>query len=223
MLRRAVAARDPLARFGTLEGFLEPILPFETGGRTYWFATAYGGAMLSEWLHLACLFGSGMNLLLGSCGGLHPDAAAHDLIVPTHSHGDESSTRAYAADGSHRHPASPAVRAALVRRLRRAGLTVWEGPTTTHQAMLAETWEDVQRWSQEGFYGVEMEAATTFAVSRHFGVPSAAILRIADNLIRQGTIYDPAYAQTREQREHAKAAMFDAALDELLGQAPSGG
>ena len=58
----------------------------------------------------------------------------------------------------------------------------------TCQAMLAETWEDICEWSSRGFYGVEMEASTVFAVSQHFKVPATAMLNIADNLIEKETI-----------------------------------
>lgn len=50
--------------------FFGSVMEFEVNGRKYWMAIAYGGALLSEYLHLACLFGSRQNILIGSCGGL---------------------------------------------------------------------------------------------------------------------------------------------------------
>jgi len=52
---------------------------------------------------------------------------------------------------------------------------VHRGPVITCQAMIGETLEDVQWWSNEGYFGVEMESATLFSVSKHFGVAAAAI------------------------------------------------
>jgi len=49
---------------------------------------------------------------------------------------------------------------------------------TTCSAMLGETREDIQGRSSEGYYGVEMESATIFAVSNHFHIPSAAMIYI---------------------------------------------
>jgi purine-nucleoside phosphorylase len=45
---------------------------------------------------------------------------------------------------------------------------VHKGPVITCQAMISESWEDIQSWSKEGYLGVEMETSTVFAVSKHF-------------------------------------------------------
>ncbi len=39
-----------------LEGFLSNILEIKIDNKLYWFVVVYGGAILSEYLHLACLF-----------------------------------------------------------------------------------------------------------------------------------------------------------------------
>ena len=216
MLRDRLASLVRNVEYESLTGFFDPILPFRINGRRVWFTTAYGGAALSEWLHVACMLGSGINVLLGTCGGLYDGANTHDLIVPTYSWGDESTTRAYEPRADHRHHANESLGKSLAKRMRALGHRVWEGPTVTHQAMLAETWEDVQNWSRDGFFGVEMEAATMFAVSNHFDVPAAAVVRVADNLIKDATVFDPAYRDATEQREAVTRDMFDAALHDLL-------
>ena len=69
-------------KINTLEyKFLQPIREIEIKGRKYWFAIEYGGATLSEYLHLACLFGSKKNIHIGSCGGLNPNLNFLDLIL----------------------------------------------------------------------------------------------------------------------------------------------
>jgi purine-nucleoside phosphorylase len=82
--------------------------------------------------------------------------------------------------------------------------------------MLAETWEDVQNWSKEGFVGVEMEAATVFAVSKHFNVPAAAILVVGDNLIQGETIGSESYEARAEKKELVRREQYQVALSELL-------
>ncbi len=52
-------------------------------------------------------------------------------------------------------------------------------------AFMAEKWEDILRWEAAGHSGVEMELATTFAVAAHFGVPSAGLIYLLDNLIAE--------------------------------------
>jgi purine-nucleoside phosphorylase len=67
-------------------------------------------------------------------------------------------------------------------------LTWHEGPVFNTPAFMAEKWEDVLRWQAEGYAGVEMEAATTYAIAAHFGVPAACLLYLLDNLIEERAI-----------------------------------
>lgn len=143
--------------------YFDPILEFKVGGKLYWFTIAYGGTMLSEWVHLACLFGSRHTIVIGSCGGLLTEADTPEIIVPTYAFADESATRMYEPD-TMEHSSSAELNRRLIKRLE-SNHKVWHGPTVTCQAMMAETWDDIQRWSAEGYFGVEMEAATVFAVS----------------------------------------------------------
>jgi uridine phosphorylase len=46
----------------------------------------------------------------------------------------------------------------------------------TVQAMLAETAEDVDEWSSQGYIGVDMESATTFAVAAILKCPQRCCL-----------------------------------------------
>ena len=77
---------------------------FAVDGRNYWIAKVYGSAILSEYLHLACLLGNKKNILVGSCGGLKQGASSMELVIPTWSFAEESSAKAYmpAAEGRYR-------------------------------------------------------------------------------------------------------------------------
>lgn len=195
--------------------FFGSLVEFEVQGKRYWMAVAYGGALLSEYLHLACLFGSRQNILLGSCGGLKKGAATMDIVVPEWSFASESSAKAYQADTDDRYPASVGLSNLLADALSKHH-TVHRGATITFQAMMAETWEDIQAWSEDGFIAVEMEASTVFAVSNHFKVPSAAILMIGDNLIEEQTVMDINYENGREARRHVAQNAFDISVKVLI-------
>ncbi len=110
-----------------------------------------------------------------------------ELVIPTWSFAEESSAKAYMPAAEGKYWANKELGDRLVDKLPDK-YKIHKGPTTTCQAMMAETWEDIDKWSKQGFYGVEMEAATVFVVSRHFDVPAAAILRIGDNLIEAETV-----------------------------------
>lgn len=216
MLRASLARLGYDAQFSNPKfDFLNPIQEFVIDNKIYWFATTYGGAMLSEYLHLACLFGSKTNILLGSCGGLKSGAKSRDIIVPTWSYAEESSAKAYERDSNNKYAADSALSDRLGEELGKE-FTVHRGPTVTFQAMMGETWEDVQKWNQDGFVGVEMEAATVFATSNHFGASSAAILRIGDNLIEKETVLDKEFQDGRELRRAATERTFDYALKEIV-------
>lgn len=197
------------------QDFLSQIREIKVSDKVFWLAVAYGGALLSEYIHLACLFGSKMNILLGSCGGLKKGASSMELIVPDWSYADESSAKAYQPDANKRYEADKELSNAIAKKLTEK-YTVHRGKTVTYQAMMAETWEDVLGWSREGYVGVEMEAATVFSASKHFGVPAAAILRIGDNLIEEQTVMGTNYENTKDIRRQISQDAFDIVIQELL-------
>jgi uridine phosphorylase len=82
--------------------------------------------------------------------------------------------------------------------------------------MLAETWEDILKWSELGYVGVEMEAATVFATSNSFKVPASAVLIIGDNLIEKETFEDDSAKNKHDQRMQISQDIFDAVVEEIL-------
>lgn len=195
--------------------FFNSVAEFEVEGKKYWLTTAYGGAILSEFLHLACLFGSKKNILLGSCGGLKKGATNRDLLVPEWSFAEESSAKAYQPEAGNKYAADETLSKKLAETLAQ-NYTVHRGPTVTYQAMMGETWEDIQNWSNQGFIGVEMEAATVFSASKYFKVPAAAILRIDDNLIEDETVMDINYESMLDERRQLSQSIFDTAVKEVV-------
>lgn len=195
--------------------FFGSLMEFEVAGRKYWLAIAYGGALLSEYLHLACLFGSKRNILIGSSGGLKKGVSSLELVIPDWSAATESSANAYQPDAQGKYYSDKDLSDELAKLLSEKH-KVHRGATVTFQAMLAETWDDIQNWSEQGFVAVEMEAATVFAVSNHFTVPSSAILMVGDNLIEEQTVIDVNYESARAKRRQVAQDAFDAALKALL-------
>jgi len=195
--------------------FLRYVYEIDVDDKRLWFMTGYGGAMLSEYLHWACQFGSRKNILIGSCGGLKKGMQPTDFLVPTSSYGQESSVRMYNRQSPNQ-PANRTLADSLVNRLKGTDVKIWQGPIITCQAMMAETWDDIQNWSREGYFGVEMESSTLFAVSNHFNVPSAATLFVGDNLIEQHTNLSKSYAEQTHIRRARRLSQFKATLEELL-------
>jgi purine-nucleoside phosphorylase len=203
--------------FKQLNNFLSRLYEVNVDGKIYWFTLLYGGAMLSEYVHLACLFGSKRNIHIGSCGGLYPEMESLDFLIPEWSYGNDSVTRIYAREISdHKHFSDKGLSRALKNKITLAN-RIWTGPVMTCQAMMGETWEDVQSWSKDGFYGVEMETSTVFSVSNHYKVPCAALMYVSDNLIKGQTVGGESHASQKETRELSKNEVYRAGILALVG------
>lgn len=199
-----------------LKGFLNNIIEIKVGDKRYWFSILYGGALLSEYVNLACLFGSQKNIHLGSCGGLYHKVSSLDYLIPSFSYGDESSTRIYARDiKDHRHLSDKNLSDLLASKIN-PNNKVWRGPVITCQGMLGETLEDVNSWSKAGYYGVEMETSTLFSVSNNFKVPSAALLYVSDNLIAGQTVHSEEYLKQAKTRELKQNNLYYAGILSLI-------
>lgn len=121
----------------------------------------------------------------------------------------------YEPTANHQHMADAELSGRLVQKLELEH-KVWHGPTITCQAMMAETWEDIQQWSLEGYYAVEMEAATVFAVSNNFKVSSTALLFIGDNLVQEKTVLDVNYELSRDAGLNVRRFMLITLLKEIF-------
>lgn len=197
-------------------GLLGNVFEFKYKNKNYWFIVAYGTTVLSENLHIASMFGSKKNIHIGSCGGLHKGANAADFIIPTFSYGNESTTRMYERKNeTHKHFSNKELSKKLRGRIN-SSFTIHEGPLMSIQAMLAETADDVQKWSEEGYFGVEMETATIFAMSNHFHIPSGAIVYVHDNLIRGQIVGDEQHVKEKDLRDKTKDEIYRVAISELL-------
>jgi purine-nucleoside phosphorylase len=195
-----------------LNGFLSNVFELKIDNKICWFTVVYGGPMLSEYLHLACLLGTKKNIHLGSCGGLDPEGNSLDLIMPTYSYGDESSTRMYQRDIKDNKHYPDKYLSSQIKNLVGPNFSIHEGPIITVQAMMAETLTDVKNWSEEGYVGVEMETAIVFAISNHFKIPSSAIFNVSDNLIRGQRVGDDQHANEKELRLKLAEELYRVAI-----------
>ncbi len=215
-LKEALADMKLRAEISDLpDPFLRFAKELKIGNKNIWFAIGYGGAWISEYVHWACLFGSKKNILLGSCGGLKPGIKQGDFIVPESSYGDESSVRIYNRESPIQYPDTK-ISDKIASKLESKGEKVWRGPIITCQAMIGETLEDIKQWSNEGYFGVEMESSTVFAVSNHFKVLCSASLYVGDNLIEEHHNLSDEYLAEADLRKQKQVTQIKIALSELL-------
>lgn len=197
------------------DNFFSSIYEFEIGDKLIWFDVVYGGAYLSELLHVGCIFGSKKNFLVGTCGGLQKNLETGDLVIPTYTYGNESTTRIYQPDiKDHKHYADKELRKEFVKSI--SDYKIHSGPIITCQGMLGETPEDIKKWSEEGYLGVEMESSTFFAVSNSFNVPSVAVMHISDNLVKNILYGDEEMEKNREFRNKIRVYKYGKIIDNIL-------
>jgi purine-nucleoside phosphorylase len=162
------------------------------------------------------MLGSQANILLGSYGALKEEIQTGEKILPIASYGNESATRMYQRDNDDfLYQSDEELRNELRKHLKKEE-PIHTGNLMTVQAMLGETPEDVQKWSAEGYYGVDMESATLFAISDHFNVPSAALLYSADNLVRNELVMHDSYKELKEGRTQSKKENIEIAFKTIL-------
>lgn len=194
-------------------GFIEKILSVKIGQKRIWFIPEYGGARLSEFIHFGSMLGSKVNILIGSCGTLKKGLNEFAVIVPTFSYSTESSCHLYLRKKKdNRFYPDNKLSNEIINKLK-DDFYVVSGPMMTCQAMMGETWGDILRWSKQGFYGVEMEASTIFSVSKHFKVPAAAMLGVADNLIEKEIVDSSSYENKRNKLRKIRNVLLKTAIE----------
>lgn len=194
------------------DDFISKILSVRVGNKRIWFVVEYGGARLSEFIHFACMLGSKINILTGSCGALKKGLDEFAVIIPSYSYSTESSCHMYLRNKKDNNFYPDKNLSNEIIKLFCDRLKVISGPIITCQAMMAETWNDILQWSKNGFYAVEMESSTIFAVSEHFKVPAAAILFVADNLIEKEIVGSESYKKKKNRLKKIRKDILRTAL-----------
>lgn len=167
---------DAVTELGTPNGILEDVLVGDVRGVPVGFACVYGAAMASEVVHVFGVLGTRVVVQIGNCGALADGFEAGDLFV---------ADRAFCGEGAAQYyrPGEPWVSASpeLVAAVKAREPTVRTGAIYTTGALFAESAADLDRWHADGFAGVDLETAATFAVAEHFGMARVALLYGFDN------------------------------------------
>lgn len=161
----------------------------EVDGVTVWYAAVLGAPMAAFAVHAAALLGARGIVQIGSYGGTKKGQNVGDLLIVTGAGRGDGASDWYLPPGE-RVAADGGLVERLRQRLAAQGLRWHEGEVFTTPAFMAETWDDILRWEREGYAGVEMEAAATLAIARHFDLPATALIYLLDNLIEERHILD---------------------------------
>ena len=201
-------------KFTTQPFFTGTLMTYGHGGIAV--AGPYIGApyavMLAESLMAK---GAGQIIVLGWCGGLTPDLAPGDLVIPELAICDEGTSRHYVeldSDLPVTRP-HPELSQTLSDLLRERGETPQHLPIWTTDAIYRETREKVAWYRARGAVAVEMECSAIFAAAAFRQIPVTALLVVSDSLAHESGDWDPGFRKKRfkTMRRTACTAVMDLA------------
>lgn len=175
------------------------------------YCCAYGAPRTNEIIHLFAILGVQLTIQIGTCGGLAEGLQAGDIILPKTAACREGVAHLYGAVDTSYGDEDWLNRAQnKLRQLERRPLI---GPHLTWASLFAQRGEDILQWHKEGFLGVDMETATTYAVSNYFNVPTISLLVVWDLLLNNRSFLDPLTEAEQNELDQSNEAVYTAALD----------
>lgn len=180
------------------EDFLSPLLENhkhhgslysgEIGGREIGYMRVPPGTVILEGIIRSLKFTRVDTVIgLGTCGALQPEIDCGDVVVAESAKAGDCLSMHYGFKYGDLIPADPALTQAMAAHLGRRGLPVHKGPIVTTGAVFRETEELIGTWNSEGLLGVELEAASQFALGEFLGLKTALALLVTDSPVRNET------------------------------------
>ena len=163
-----------------------------------------------EIIHLFGLLGAQLAVQIGTCGGLQPHLRTGDIILPTTALCREGVAHYYSA--SEAVDAAPAWVARAQDWLTQRGHTTYTGTHLTWSSLFAQDAALVEGWHTACYLAVDMETATTLAVSHYFGMAALALLVVWDDLTRGRSFLDPLSDAELHRLDAGNRDVFAAAL-----------
>ncbi|MBI5291333.1 MAG: hypothetical protein HY872_05595 [Chloroflexi bacterium] len=174
------------------------------------FCVAYGAPRTVEIVHLFGLLGAKLAVQIGTCGGLQSYLQTGDVILPQTAVCREGVAYLYGAPELA--PASSEWVERAKELLLARGHRTHAGPHLTWSALFPQNGQMIEDWHNAGYLSVDMETATTFAVSRYFHMPSVSMLVVWDDLARSRSFLDPLSAAELAALNRANASVYETAL-----------
>jgi len=180
-------------------------------GRPIVYSCAYGAPRAGEVAHIFASMGASLVVHVGTCGSLQKNLHLGDIVVPDQAICQEGIARIYGSGDVTR--ADPKLSYQARSLLAMRNHTVHNGTTLTWASMFAQSGAMVEIWHNEGYLSVDMETATTLAVSRHFGVAAVSMSVVSEELLKSRRFLDPLEPDDQERLVRGTDAVFRAALD----------
>ena len=179
------------------------------------YSCVYGAPRAVELAHLFGVLGTPRMVMIGTCGALDPGLATGDVVVPSQAVAREGVAHLYktvAEDTCIVH-ADPDLTALGRNALESRGVRTADSMHLTWSSIFAQSGAMVEEWRKRGYGSVDMEAATLFAVARHFGFAATALLVVWDQLTADRSFLNPLMPEEQIRLAAANAAVFEVALE----------
>lgn len=145
-------------------------------------AVAYGGSMASEFTHIFSVLGVKVIVQTGTFGSLLPELMPGSCCIPNAAFPGDGASRYYTTKKTVLLHANGQLNTLLAQKLRSNNISFCSEKIFTTAAMLAESKRNIQLLQKQGYCGIDLETAAVFAVAQSFKVPTAALLRLSENL-----------------------------------------
>ncbi|MFL2132158.1 nucleoside phosphorylase [Ruoffia sp. FAM 20858] len=152
------------------------------------FANVYGAPMATNIVHQFGAAGTDLFIQTGYCGGLTHDVKYGDILIVTEAGMQDGASQWYLPDQDVV-KADEAMVNEAISYCEKKGYSYSIGRVISTSAMLLETVDMVNKWSDNGYTGVDMETATTLAVAKKLNKKAIGLLNLSDHLTQGDTIY----------------------------------
>ncbi len=180
------------------------------------YSCVYGAPRAVELAHLFGVLGTPRMVMIGTCGALDPALATGDVVVPSTAVAREGVAQLYGVPD--KVESDQGLTRAARSALETSGIRTWDVLHLTWSSIFAQSGAMVEEWKQLGYGSVDMEAATLYAVARHFGFAATALLAVWDQLDNDRSFLDPLSAEEQDALDTANAYVFEAALEITIGR-----
>ncbi len=179
------------------------------------YSCVYGAPRAVELAHLFGVLGTQRMVMIGTCGALDPRLVTGDVVVPSRAVAREGVAHLYktVAEDTAIILSDPDLTEMGRAGLENRGIITADTLHLTWSSIFAQSGEMVEEWREAGYGSVDMEAATLFAVAKHFRFACTALLVVWDQLTADRSFLDPLTPEEEARLDAANSAVFEAALE----------
>ncbi len=178
------------------------------------YSCVYGAPRAVELAHLFGVLGTPRMVMIGTCGALDPGLATGDVVVPSKAVAQEGVAHLYktVAEDTGIVLSDPDLTAHGRAALESRGIRTADSLHLTWSSIFAQSGAMVEAWRESGYGSVDMEAATLFAVAKHFRLAATALLVVWDQLTADRSFLDPLTPEEQTRLDTANTSVFRTAL-----------